>query len=53
LYKSSVNGIYKIVKQLDIRIAAFLSCSPVEGKGYKNVLNLPDWQNKPKKIKKS
>jgi hypothetical protein len=28
-------------------------CSPVEGKGYKNIINLPDWLNKQKKIKKS
>jgi hypothetical protein len=25
----------------------------VEGEGYKNIINQPDWLNKPKKIKKS
>ena len=33
-------------------IGAYLKGSPVEGKGYKNIINLPDLPDKPKNITK-
>jgi hypothetical protein len=48
-----VKGALKSVKPLGVPIGDILPYSPVEGKGYKNIINLPDWPNKPKKIKKS
>jgi hypothetical protein len=37
----------KIVKPSDMPPDGTLLCFPVEGKGYKNIINLPDWLNKP------
>jgi hypothetical protein len=41
------------LKPPGIPIGVILKSSPVEEEGYKNIINLSDWPNKPKEIKKS
>jgi hypothetical protein len=45
---------FKIVKkELSAQIARYILSAPLEEKGYKCIINLPDWQNKQKNIIKS
>lgn len=44
--------IMQTYKPRDIPIGVNINSSPVEVKGYKNIINLPDWRDKPKKLKK-
>lgn len=52
--KGEKNGtVFKPFKPSNIRIGDFIKRFPVEGKGYKNIINLLKLLKKPEKIKKS